>query len=198
MDPLFEQIYNEAIMHELNERFGPFEHHHVDLDVSSEGMVDMVQKMRAKGRRGEVVMVIPDEQGQIRIHTKSFYPKKAYRLMTGGLKAGEKPEIALLREVEEETGFKPKIERCLAVITYNLINGTEALPFVSYLFLTGPTSGQPRPTDPDEKISDFQTIPVEGLADIALELRNLEGRMADWGIFRAISHEIALAALDEK
>jgi 8-oxo-dGTP pyrophosphatase MutT (NUDIX family) len=191
-DPIFESIYNESLLRKLEKRFGSFPHHHAELSASTEIMLQMMNKMNTKSRRGEVVMVVPNRQGHVWIHTKSFYPEGVYRLMTGGLEAGEEPHKALRREVEEETGFKIKIDRCLAVITYSLSGKGETLPFVSYIFLTTPIPGNPHPTDPEEPITEFQAIPVEALADITLQLRSLKNhRFSDWGIFRAIAHQLA-------
>ena len=190
-DPIFDQIYNDTLLAKLEKRFGPFQHRHFDLTASTRIMLSMMRKMEAKGRRGEVVMVVPNEQGHIWLHTKSFYPDEVYRLMTGGLEAGEQPHKALRREVEEETGFKTKIDRCLAVITYALSDNEVTLPFVSYVFLTTPTSGFPHPTDPEEAITTFRAVSVEELAEIAQQLRSLTGFFADWGVFRALAHEVA-------
>jgi hypothetical protein len=41
-------------------------------------------------------------------------------------------------------------------------------------------------------------VPVSALADIARQLRSLTGAFADWGIFRAISHEVACTQLLQK
>ncbi len=194
-DPFFETVYNDPILDHLAHRFGPFARQHADIPASSEIMGRMLEKLAKKGRRGEVVMVVPNEWGQFWVHTKDFYPEGVYRLMTGGLEPGEKPEPALHREVEEETGFKTEIDRCLAVITYSIANERLACPFVSYVMLTRPAAGQPRPTDPKEAITDFRAVTTAGLANIAGRLRGLSGKFADWGLFRALAHEAALAQL---
>lgn len=194
-DRLFEQIYYPKLLKRLEKRFGNFQQHHIELIITSPAMQELVQKMQQKTRRGEVVMLIPNEQGQLWLHTKAFYPQGIYRLMTVGLEPGEKPDDALRREVVEETGFIAKIERCLAVITYNFQAGKNALPFASYLFLTKPTRGLPQPTDPKEAIAHFKAIPVEALPDIAQRLRTITGDFADWGIFRAIAHDVAYRVL---
>jgi 8-oxo-dGTP pyrophosphatase MutT (NUDIX family) len=142
-------------------------------------------------------MIIPNEQKHLWLHTKAFYPPGVYRLMTGGLELNEKPDEAFLREVAEETGFKAKIDRCLAVITYNLLADEGVLPFASYIFMTTPTGGLPRPTDPKEAITHFRAVPVESLLEVAYHLRTIPGPFADWGIFRSVAHEVAYAVLKE-
>lgn len=135
-------------------------------------------------------MVIPNDQGRVWLHTKPFYPKGVYRLMTGGIGIGEKPHQTLKREVVEETGFKVDIDRCLAVITYTLSGADDSLSFASYAFLTTLTNGTPHPTDTNEAISDFRAVSPKGLLKAARRLRSIEGGFADWGIFRAIAHEV--------
>jgi 8-oxo-dGTP pyrophosphatase MutT (NUDIX family) len=194
-DPYFAEIYNPKILKRLHKEYGPFHHRHLELTIASVVMLDMTLKMRQKKRRGEVVMLIPNEQGYFWLHTKSFYPQGVYRLMTGGLEPGEKPAEALRREVVEETGFKVKIERCLAIITYNLQADKVNLPFVSYVFLTTPTQGYPHPTDPGEDIAHFRAVSIAGLPEVARHLRSISGHFADWGIFRAVAHEVAFEQL---
>ncbi len=190
-DPFFRGIYNKELLKMLQGRFGSFRQRHVDVSVSTEAMSNMLRKMRRKKpRRGEVVMVIPNEAGQIWLHTKASFPRGVYRLMTGGLEPGEVPHQALRREVEEETGFRVRIDRCLAVITYNFRDNGHTLPFASYVFLTTPSRGVPHPTDPNEAITGFRATPAELLFEVAWQLRLLQGKFADWGIFRAVAHEV--------
>ncbi len=196
-DSAWATVYNPAILTELRQTCGPFEQHHFDLRVSTGIMHTMIDKMNRshKPRRAEAVLVVPNPAGQVWLHTKSFYPAGTYRLMTGGLELGEKPLPAAQREVKEETGFSVEIERCLGVITYTFLGVAKPLPFVSYIFLTGPASGNPQPVDAGENISDFLAVPPVELAGTAKKLRALTGEFTDWGVFRAIAHDLAAAAL---
>lgn len=196
-DPFFNEVYNEKQLKRLQKKFGPFRRHYLGLAVTTQVMLDMMFKMtQKKPRRGEVVMVIPNEQGHVWLHTKDFYPEGVYRLMTGGIDPGEKPDKSLLREVKEETGFTVKIDRCLAVITYTLTAAEDTLPFASYVFLTRPVAGQPHPTDPGERITHFKAVPVAELLPVVHHLRALTGPFQDWGIFRAIAHQVTYEALN--
>jgi 8-oxo-dGTP pyrophosphatase MutT (NUDIX family) len=191
-DAYFERVYNKRILRKLKNKFGSGEPHHVDLTFNTLGMLEMAAKVKQQQRRGEVVIVVPNKQGELWLHTKAFYPAGIYRLMTGGVEAGEKPHLALQREAREETGFKIKIDRCLAVITYTLRKSDEplAIPFVSYVFLTKPEKGQPRPLDPKENIAGFKAVSVSALKQVPHQLRSLEGKLGDWGKFRAVAHEV--------
>ncbi|RME74098.1 MAG: NUDIX hydrolase [Chloroflexi bacterium] len=196
-DPGFAQIYNPGLLAELEAQFGPFAQQHVEHTAHTEVLQRMVHKMANRPRYGEVVMVVPNEAGHIWLHTKQFYPQGVYRLLTGGLEGTEKPHQALAREVEEETGFKVTVDRCLAVITYTVHSGPLVRPFVSYVFLTTPGKGQPVAGDPNEPISDFRAVPPAELAVAAQRLRALDGDFADWGRFRAVAHEAAWEQLQK-
>ena len=196
MDALFAETYNSGILATLEQNYGQFREYHLELEITTGEMLRTMNKVTTtKPRRGEVVMVVPDQEGAIWLHTKEFYPAGVYRLMTGGLAAGEAPSEALKREVEEETGFEVGIDRCLAVITYQLSGPNRTIPFVSYLFFTTPGIGQPQPTDPDEAISDFRKVKPDELENVAQNLRSLNGEFKDWGIFRAVAHTVAAAEL---
>jgi 8-oxo-dGTP pyrophosphatase MutT (NUDIX family) len=196
-DDLFDQVYNPHLLAEIEQEFGPFAQQHVDLHINTEAMRTMVGQMRRSGnpRRAEVVLVVPDDLGDIWLHTKHFYPPDTYRLMTGGIDFGEKPAAAALREAKEETGFALTLTRCLGVITCRFFDGAEPMPFASYLFLTTPGQGQPQPVDESENIAGFVAVSPAELKKTARQLESLAGRFTDWGRFRAISHDLAAAAL---
>jgi 8-oxo-dGTP pyrophosphatase MutT (NUDIX family) len=198
VDKLYAATYNKAVLAKLRKKYGSFEEHHVDVSATTPGpLMQMLHSMIKKNnRRGEVIMVIPDETGRIWLHTKSFYPEGTFRLMTGGLKPHERPHTALKREVYEETGFKVKIKRCLAVITYTLTGAEGSIPFVSYVFLTTPGQGQPQPTDPGEDIAGFIAATPTDVGLIGQTLTELSGQFGEWGVFRAVGHRVVAGALN--
>ena len=63
-------------------------------------------------------MVIRRPNGRILLSIKTFYPRGAYRLPTGGIHPGEGVHDALVREAHEETGLDLTVERFLARIAY--------------------------------------------------------------------------------
>jgi 8-oxo-dGTP pyrophosphatase MutT (NUDIX family) len=196
-DKLYAKTYNKKILAQLANDYGSFEEHHVEVSANAGAMMRMhLGFRRKKSRRGEVIMVIPDGNGRIWLHAKSFYPDGVYRLLTGGLKRGEPAPAALKREAYEETGFQVEIERFLAVITYNLTNPDGNIPFVSYVFLTTPGNGQPQPTDPDEDISGFMAATPGEIGKISHLLTAIEGDFSEWGVFRAIGHRVVADTLN--
>jgi 8-oxo-dGTP pyrophosphatase MutT (NUDIX family) len=197
-DKLFAKTYNKAVLAALVQKYGSFEEHHAEVIVTTGPLMRMVHSfISKKNRRGEVIMVVPDGNGRIWLHAKSFYPDGVYRLLTGGLKPNESPQSALKREVYEETGFKVKVDCCLAVITYNLVSPEGTVPFVSYVFLTSPGSGQPQPTDPGEDISGFLAATPKEIGTTGQQLTEISGEFREWGVFRAIGHHMVANALAE-
>src|SRR2546425_1084616 len=67
-------------------------------------------------RVGEVCMVVRRPNGKILLSIKTFYPRGAYRLPTGGIHHGERILDALRRETAEETGLETQLRRFLAAI----------------------------------------------------------------------------------
>lgn len=155
----------------------------------------------ARKRHHEVCMVVRQADGTLTTMHKTFYPKNIYRLLTGGIDAGEAIEAALLREVAEETGLSVPIDRFLAGIAY----GPQAAPlFYTYAFLL--TANQPiASNDPHEHIEDFGSAHVAELPHIADRLGSLDAEFTrdlnttwqDWGIFRAVVHRAVYDALRE-
>src|SRR5947199_10852977 len=83
--------------------------------VIDDGFLDPI---RRPDRIGEVCMVIRRPNGRLLLSIKTFYPRGAHRLPTGGIAHGEAIYDALVRETEEETGLETEVRRFLAAISY--------------------------------------------------------------------------------
>jgi NAD+ diphosphatase len=150
-------------------------------------------------RFGEVCMVIRRRSGKVPLAIKTFYPRGAYRLPTGGIHHGEPILDALRRETEEETGLQTATRRFLAWITYRPVSAAEGPAlFHTFAFLLDEVGGEFHTSDLEEQIEDWIEIEPAGLADIAERLDRIEsapsqdigGDWADWGHFRAIVHRV--------
>ena len=146
-------------------------------------------------KRGEVVMVILRPGGKVLLNTKDFYPPGVYRLPSGGMHPGETPEETLIREAQEETGFRVTIERKLAEVHWTFKIADRVVEFRSHVFLISETTAEPAVEDPNERITGFAEVEICELQDVARRLRDLTGEWRDWGVFRAIPHEIAYRVL---
>ena len=160
------------------------EHH--QFDVSEAFFDEMARKQQESP--GEVVMVIRRPTGKVLLLTKEFYPAGVYRLPSGMIKKGERPEDALVRETREETGLAVKVDRRLSVIHFVLRSGFRRTDFLSYVILTDEVAGKPTPEDLQESIAGFREVSPCDLRDVAAQLSNLPEQWRDWGRFRAIVH----------
>lgn len=170
----------------------------VELEVSKEFLTDTRRRTGQTSRSEEVVMVVPRSGGKILLHTKAFYPEGAYRLPTGKMKPSEDPDDAFHREFQEELGQPGTIDRKLGLLSCRLKSDEDSFEFVSHIYLAKELQADPRPDSDDEQITDFLDVSVENLHDIAEKLRNLTGKWADWGRFRAVAHEFVADELTNK
>lgn len=145
---------------------------------------------RARRRNAEIVLAMPRPDKRILLHTKDFYPAGVYRVPTGGVHLGERVQDAARREMLEETGFAVPLARLLGIIEYEFRHADMRVPFVSYVFLTKETHAAPQPTDPGERITQFQDARWSDLPSIAQTLDDLPGERRDWGRFRAVAHRL--------
>lgn len=151
--------------------------------------------MVKRNRRGEVVLVLQRPDGQVLLHTKAFYPRGTFRLLTGGIHYGEPVLEAAVREAAEETGLAITPDRYLGLVAYDLRHGARRLPFASYLVLAQVDGQPPVLQDTDEEITEFRYTPVVHLPQIAADLRGLPGKWACWGAMRAPAHEMVARLL---
>jgi 8-oxo-dGTP pyrophosphatase MutT (NUDIX family) len=166
------------------------------VEVMIRPFFDPVQR---PDRFAEVCMVIRRRNGQVPLSIKTFYPRGAHRLPTGGIHHGEAVLDALLRETEEETGLQTEVTRFLAWITYRSDSDPNGPPlFHTFAFLLDEVGGTFHTRDLEEQIEEWIEVQPEALADVAGRLdairsapsKDIGGDWADWGRFRAIVHRV--------
>ena len=157
-----------------------------------------------RDRVGEVCMVIRRPNGKLLLSIKTFYPRGAYRLPTGGIHHGERVHDALLREAYEETGLDLVVRRFLASIAYAPIARPEDAPvFHTFAFLLDEVGGTLTVLDQLEQLEDWREVAVDGLPGVAAFLDDLRtpgtqdigGDWRAWGKFRAVVHRVVHDAL---
>lgn len=160
--------------------------------------------IRKPDRFGEVCMVIRRPNGRVLLSIKTFYPRGAYRLPTGGIHHGETILDALLREAHEETGLDLEVERFLARIAYTAAGRPESGSlFHTFAFLLAERGGTLGALDQSEQIEDWREVAPADLGDVADFLDDLRtsgtldigGDWRAWGRFRAVVHRAVHEAL---
>ena len=161
--------------------------------------------IRKPDRYGEVCMVVRRPNGTLLLSIKTFYPRGAYRLPTGGIHRGEPIFDALVRETNEETGLQTEVRRFLARIAYHSVDAPAGAPlFHTFAFLLDETGGTLGALDTSEQIEDWREVEVAELrhvADFLDDLRtpgtlDIGGDWRAWGKFRAVVHRAVADALE--
>ncbi|MXZ42109.1 MAG: NUDIX hydrolase [Caldilineaceae bacterium SB0666_bin_21] len=188
---------------------------HVSLEVDDPFLTVYPQNLLRDGRAAEVCYLL--YRGQpgtgILLHTKSYYPQRAYRLPTGGLAPEEDPVAGVVREVAEETGLEvrqgPARPRtgCLVdfagLLTYGFrhLRLQREITFASFLFaIQAPDDMEPQVVDETEEISGWEWCLPDDLHRVAANLCGLKDstpNWADWGRFRAVVHTAAALYFEE-
>ena len=157
-----------------------------------------------RDRYGEVCMVIRRPSGKLLVSIKTFYPRGAYRLPTGGIRHGEGVLASLARETIEETGLETEVRRFLARIAYRPLAAPDGPPvFHTFAFLLDEVGGSLGTLDASERIEDWREVEPAELPALAERLDRIEsagsedigGDWAAWGRFRAVVHRAVAAAL---
>ena len=161
--------------------------------------------IRREDRFGEVLMAVRRPNGKLLVAIKTFYPRGAYRLPTGGIHHGESIHDALVRETKEETGLDTAVRQFLAAIAYRGRSSPTAPPlFHTFAFLLDELGGTLGAIDTEEQIEDWREMAPSELRAQANVLESLTtegkksigGSWADWGRFRAIAHRAVADALE--
>jgi len=149
-------------------------------------------------------MVVRRPSGKVLLSIKTFYPRGAYRLPTGGIHQGERVFDALLRETHEETGLDTEARRFLARIAYRGDSAPTGAPlFHTFAFLLDELGGKLGTLDPAERIEDWREVEIDELRRVADTLERLTtpgredigGDWRAWGKFRAVVHRAVHQAL---
>lgn len=149
-------------------------------------------------------MVVRRRNGKVLLCIKSFYPRGAYRLPTGGIHHGERILNALSRETTEETGLETAVRRFLAAIAYRDASAPSDPPiFHTFAFLLDEVGGTLETRDAAEQIEEWIEVAPSSLGAVAHRLERVTsahseeigGKWSDWGRFRAVVHRVVQEAL---
>ncbi|MDQ2914766.1 MAG: NUDIX hydrolase [Chloroflexota bacterium] len=164
------------------------------IEVAIRPFFDPVQR---PDRFAEVCMVVRRPSGKVLLSIKTFYPRGAHRLPTGGIHYGERILDALARETAEETGLETEVRRFLAAIAYRSVSSPDGPPiFHTFAFLLDEVGGTLETRDTSEQLEEWVEVEPSALTTVADRLESLTstqskdigGDWSDWGRFRAIVH----------
>ena len=193
--PLPQTVQDEIV--QLSQRYGQPLERLITLPATKR-----FDPLNKKNRYGEVCMVVRRKNGRLLTMIKTYYPRGAYRLLTGGINRKESIFDALLRETAEETGLDVKVNRFLVAAAYRL-TGEEVPTFYTFAFLLDEIGGTLGAIDEDEQVEDFREIEPHELPVMADRLEHIantygkaiEGNWHDWGHFRAAIHTLVWEAI---
>jgi 8-oxo-dGTP pyrophosphatase MutT (NUDIX family) len=145
-----------------------------------------------------------DNDGKILVGEKSnFYPKGISRLLGGGIKEGEQPLQAAIRELKEETGIKTSKNNLIPLGKVAVLATDEKgckFEMITHLFTFKLANSTPVPGDDVTKIvrltqDEFRKL-IEKLnnLDDNLWYEGVEGNFSwrDYGKIYAFIHQVAL------
>jgi len=188
---------------ELSKKFGKPKIYNFKL----EALAPFSPPFDSRHSKTEIVLVLRNSDGKIWLHRKSYYPKDTLRLHTGGVETSESVYDALRRELKEETSLEKDPDKFLAIINYRLNSPKHNAKFVDYLFLFNNVDTNPQPLDETENIEEIKLVGLNDFPSVVNILSrqphnspNTEkqiGFWADWGRFRAISHNVVFNLLRE-
>jgi len=141
-------------------------------------------------RRGEIVFMLENLNRKVLLHTKPFFPKGVYRLLSGGINMNEAVAETLNREIFEETGFHVDNGQCIALIFFIIKHESLSMPFITYLYSCKGITGEPVVHDRSENISGFRWVTHAELKHVYRQLLELPEDWKDWGVFRALPHKV--------
>jgi ADP-ribose pyrophosphatase YjhB (NUDIX family) len=140
----------------------------------------------------DVTLFIFDRSQRLALIRKPHFAHDVWRPPGGGVKPGEDPTDAAVREALEETGLRVELQRYLVLAQAVFRNAGRDLPWETHVLLATTEDTEVAPDDPGE-IAEARWGTVDELAGPLREILLGTGR-AFWR-YRVALHDAALAAL---
>lgn len=140
----------------------------------------------------DVTLFILDPSDRLALIRKPHFALDVWRPPGGGVKPGEDPTDAAVREALEETGLHVEPQRYLVLARAVFRNAGRELPWETHVLLARTDDTELAPDDPAE-IADARWGTLDELAGPLREILLATGR-AFWR-YRVALHDAALAAI---
>jgi ADP-ribose pyrophosphatase YjhB (NUDIX family) len=142
----------------------------------------------------DVTLFILDPARRIALIRKPHFALDVWRPPGGGIKPGEDPAEAAVREALEETGLRVQLRRYLVEAHAVFRNGGRELPWLTHVLLAETDDAELAPDDPGE-IAEARWGTLDELAGPLREILLATGR-AFWR-YRVALHDAALDQLED-
>lgn len=135
-------------------------------------------------RASVTAVVTDDEQSRVLLLWRHRFITGSWgwEIPAGWADPGEAPETAIRREIEEETGWKPRTVRPL--IAYNALSGISDMRFTAYLAIGGEQTGDPADSSESSRVEWVAMGDVPKLA--------ATGQVQDGPSLAALSYYLAV------
>lgn len=173
--------------------------HH--LTFSMDAVPDVAKRDR------HALILLRNPKGKFLLGAKDIYPPNIYRIIGGGIEAGEEAAPAAVRELEEETGLKVSVDQLkhLATITADIDEPRSGkhYTFVTELFFTDVGNNILKPSDDIQGLQELSADEVSALIDRYYQLpQQIDGNFGfswnDYGQLYGMIHQIALDELQKR
>jgi ADP-ribose pyrophosphatase len=181
---IFNKEEFEEIKEKLNNSAAEIEH---ILNFKGNNFLNRMKSLVVKDRRGEVVFGVVRPNGKLILVTCEEYPEGIYRVPTGGINFGEDVLEAVKRETMEELGLTTEIANFGGVVKLKFTHDDDSEMFYCYLFLLKEVAGRLLEDATDVEVSQVMEADYEDILKACEKLNNIEGKMSDWGKFRAVT-----------
>ncbi len=194
MNDFFNEKEYNYICQQLSSKGGIYD---VTIRYASSSYFNRIKSVVQRDRRGEVVFCVIRPNGKIIAVTCNDYPENIYRIPTGGIDHNENVLEAIFREVYEELGLKVKIKSFGGVVRIRFEHRNEHIMFYSYIFILEEVGGKLLEDASDDEISAVREVDIDGLAEIAANLKDIKGKWRDWGQFRHVTTNAVVKQLEK-
>ncbi len=149
-------------------------------------------------RKQHVLILVRNSAGHFLLGKKDHYPPGMSRLIGGGMDEGELPQVAAVRELQEETGITAPVLDLheIAKITAEVSTSTEHHTFVTYVYLLDVGHQKLHPSDDLDEIVELNEDEAQQLLvtyqQLPTELHPiLNFSWADYGQLYHFIHQLA-------
>ncbi|MEW6723300.1 MAG: NUDIX hydrolase [Bacillota bacterium] len=172
----------------------------IRLEHTAAGTYDYMERRLAECWGEAVYAVLSPSAGgsgrQVIVTRVRDYPTGVYRVPSGGIDHGERPEEAARREATEELGLVARVAAFIGLIDFHHIFAGRELVFPSFAFLLTSSGGDFAQRTHDE-IADFHPADAGELWQYVDRLRSIGGTMQAWGAFRSASTALVADFLEK-